>query len=165
MDFSGYRQAIIHLAWFRDDKARYLIFGMVELRPNELPEAAGCPWKSFRVGSKGRKYLYYRRFALPVADSVEWYRGAASGDITLPQDPQKAPRRYGVRLNGGPFVEEPPWPHLVTSNDLVFAPDWMHGARTHFLFPKVIPPRSVVEIIQVRKEPRQTRGMAELRRC
>ena len=56
-----------------------------------------------------------------------------------------------MQLNGGPFVEEPPWPHLVTSNDLVFAPDWMHGARTHFLFPKSTPPRSVVEIIQVGK--------------
>ena len=151
MDFSGYRQAIIHLAWFRDDKVRHLIFGMVELRPNELSEAAGCPWKSFRSGSKGRKYLYYRRFALPVADAIEWYQEAASGDITLPQDPEEALSRDGVKLNGGPFVEEPPWPHLVNSNDLVFAPDWMHGARTHFLFPKVTPPKSVVEIMQVGK--------------
>lgn len=144
MDFSGYRQAIVHLAWFRDANVRHLIFGMVELRPNELPEAAGCPWKSSRVGSKGSKHLYYQRFALPVADAVAWYRGAASGDITLPEEPEKT-------LIGGPFVEEPPWPHLVTSNDLVFAPDWMHESRTHFLFPKATPPRSVVEGIKVGK--------------
>ena len=149
MDLSGYRQAIIHLAWFRDDKVRRLIFGMVELRPNELPEAAGCCWKSFRTESKSRKYLYYQRFALPVADAVEWYRGAAGGDLVLPQDPDTTPSRDRVPLNGGPFVEEPPWPHLVTSNELAFAPDWMHGSRTHFLFPTVTPPRSVVEIIQV----------------
>ena len=151
MDLSGYRQAIIHLAWFRDDDVRRLIFGMVELRPNELPEAAGCRWKSFRTEPKSRKHLHYQRFALPVADAVEWYRGAAGGDLALPQDPDTTPSTDRVPLNGGPFVEEPPWPHLVTSNDLVFAPDWMHGARTHFLFPEVTPPRSVVEIIQVGK--------------
>lgn len=59
---------------------------MVELRPNELPEAVSCPWKSFRSGSKGRKYLYYRLYALSVADAIEWYQGAANGDVTLPQD-------------------------------------------------------------------------------
>ena len=151
MDLSGYRQAIIHLAWFRDDKVRRLIFGMVELRPNEFPEAAGCCWKSFRTEPKSRKYLHYQRFALPVADAVEWYRRAARGAITLPRDPERTPGRDRVDLKGSPFVEEPPWPHLVTSNELAFAPDWMHGSRTHFLFPTVTPPRSVVEIIQVRK--------------
>ena len=49
MDLSGYRQATIHLAWIRDDKARRLLFGMVELRPNELPDAAGCRCKRFRA--------------------------------------------------------------------------------------------------------------------
>ena len=39
-------------------------------------------------------------------------------------------------LVGGPFLQEPPWPHLVTSNELIFAPDWLHGSRTHFLFPE-----------------------------
>ena len=151
MDLSGYRQATIHLAWFRDDKARHLIFGMIELRPNELPDATGCRCNSFRAEPKSRKYLHYQRFALPVADAVEWYQAATGGDIALPRDPERTPSSDKVQLVGGPFVAEPPWPHVVTSNDLVFAPDWMHGARTHFLFPKVTPPRSVVEIIQVDK--------------
>ena len=151
MDLSGYRQATIHLAWIRDDNARRLLFGMVELRPNELPDAAGCRYKSFRAEPKSRKYLHYQRFALPVADAVKWYQAAAGGNIALPPDPERTPGRDRVQLDGGPFVAEPPWPHLVTSNDLVFAPDWMHGARTHFLFPKETPPRSVVEIIQADK--------------
>ena len=151
MDLTGYRQAIIHLAWFRDDKIRRLIFGMVELRPNELPEAVGCRGKSFRAEPKSRKYLHYQRFALPVVDAIEWYRGAAGGDVALPRDPERTPGRDRVELKGSPFVEEPPWPHLVTSNELAFAPDWMHGSRTHFLFPTVTPPRSVVESIQVDK--------------
>ena len=45
MDFPEYRQAVIHLAWFRDDQVRHLLFGMVELRPNELPDTVGCPPK------------------------------------------------------------------------------------------------------------------------
>ena len=151
MDLSGYRQATIHLAWIRDDKARRLLFGMVELRPNELPDAAGCRCKRFRAEPKSRKYLHYQRFALPVAEAVQWYQAAAGGDIALPPDPERPLGGDRVQLDGGPFVAEPPWPHLVTSNDLVFAPDWMHGARTHFLFPKETPPRSVVEIIQADK--------------
>ena len=67
MDITGYRQAIIHLAWFRDDKVRHLLFGMVELRPNELPDAVGCPRKDFRIGNKGRKYsnsISFKRYCI-----------------------------------------------------------------------------------------------------
>ena len=150
MDLTGYRQGVVHLAWFRNDRSRHLIFGMVELRPMELPEAAGCRWKSFRAEPKSRKYLYYQRFALPVGDAVDWYRSAGGGNLALPRDPGQSARDDDERkVEGGPFVEEPPWPHLVTSNDLAFAPDWMHGSRTHFLFPKGTPPISVTESIQV----------------
>ena len=38
MDLSGYRQGVIHLAWFRDDRARFLLFGMVQLLPTEFPD-------------------------------------------------------------------------------------------------------------------------------
>lgn len=141
MDCTGYRQALIHLAWFRDDTSRYLLFGMVELRPNEFPDAVGCPEKERRIGNKGRKYLYYRRFVLPVADAIGWYETAAGGNLVFPSDPNDPTPGDGVKLEGGPFVEEPPWPHLSTSKELVFAPDWMQDSRRHFLLPKhVLPP-------------------------
>ena len=131
------------------------------------PDIYSSAWSSFgrtsfptqraaatRVAEPSRraaKYLHYQRFALPVADAVQWYQAAAGGEIALPPDPERTLGGDRVQLDGGPFVAEPPWPHLVTSNDLVFAPDWMHGARTHFLFPKETHPRSVVEIIQADK--------------
>ena len=152
MDVTGYRQAVIHLTWFRDDNVRYLLFGMVELRPNELPEVSGCPCKSSRAEGRSRRYLHYQRFALPVSAAVEWYRKAAGGDFTLPHDPsQRAQEDDAKEVGGGPFVEEPPWPNLVTSNDLAFAPDWMNGSRTHFLFPKQTPPRKIVDLLKIER--------------
>lgn len=150
MDLTGYHQAVVHLSWFRDDKTRHLLFGMVELRPNELPRSIGCPEKGFRAQPKSRKYLYYQRFSLPTREAVDWYRGAARGDLALPRGPERSGREDNAKpIECGPFVEDPPWPHLVTSNDLAFAPDWLHGSRTHFLFPEDVLPPDVAEIIQV----------------
>ena len=151
MDFTGYRQAVIHLAWFRDDQVRYLLFGMVELRPNEFPDAIGCPPKGFRVGNKGSKYLYYRRFVLSVPDVIDWYRNAADGNIILPHDPNHSTPGDGAKLEGGPFEPEPPWPHFVTSNELAFAPDWMRNSQTHFLFPKSVLSEKISEVIRINK--------------
>ncbi|MDE2742488.1 MAG: VPA1262 family N-terminal domain-containing protein [Gemmatimonadota bacterium] len=151
MDFTEYRQAVIHLAWFRDDQVRHLLFGMVELRPNEFPDAIGCPPKGFRVGNKGRKYLYYRRFVLSVEDAIAWYRKMADGNIVLPRDPNHSTPGDGAKLEGGPFEPEPPWPYFVTSNELAFAPDWMQDSRTHFLFPKNVLSPEVSAIIGMDK--------------
>ena len=153
MDFPEYRQAVIHLSWFRDDKVRHLLFGMIELRPNELPETESCCFpKAFRVGNKGRKYLYYRRFALPVKDAIDWYKNAAGGTPILPRDQNHPTPGDGANLQGGKFVQEPPWPHFVSSNELVFAPEWMHGSRTHFLFPEKVLSPEVNEIIRTDKD-------------
>ena len=43
MELNGYGQAVIHLAWIRNDETLHLLFGMVELRPTELPSDPGCP--------------------------------------------------------------------------------------------------------------------------
>ena len=152
MDLAGYRQAIIHLTWFRDDQVQHLLFGMVELRPNELPDAVGCPRKDFRVGNKGRKHLHYRRFVLSVPDAIDWYRNAADGNLILPHDPNHLTRGNGTKLEGGTSVqEEPPWPHFVTSNELAFAPDWMRDSRTHCLFPKNVLSEKISEVIRIDK--------------
>ena len=152
MDLTEYRQAIIHLAWFHDDQVQHLLFGMVELRPNELPDAVGCPRKDFRVGNKGRKHLHYRRFVLSVPDAIDWYRNAADGNLILPHDPNHRTKGDSTKLEGGTSVqEEPPWPHLVTSNELAFAPDWMQDSRTHCLFPKNVLSEKISEVIRIDK--------------
>ena len=152
MDFPEYHQAVIHLSWFRDGQVRHLLFGMIELRPNELPETESCVFpKAFRVGNKGSKHLYYRRFALPVADVIEWYKNAADGTPILPRDPNHPTLGDGKELQGRKFIQEPSWPYFVSSNELVFAPEWMHGSRTHFLFPENVLSPEVSEIIQSEK--------------
>lgn len=151
MDLTGYRQGIIHLAWFRDDNVHHLLFGMVELRPIEFPDAVGCPPKGFRAKNKTRKYLHYRRFVLSVEDAINWYQNATDGNLILPQDPNLPAPGDGEKLEGGPFVQEPPWPHFVTSNELVFAPDWMRDSRFHFLFPKNVLSKKISEIIRIDK--------------
>ena len=151
MDFDGYSQAVIHLAWFRDNNIRHLLFGMVELRPIEFPDNLGCSRKDARAEKRSCRYLHYRRFVLPVVDAIEWYRNAVDGCPVLPRDPKHRKPDDAAKLEGGPFFSEPPWPHFVTSNQLVFAPDWMHGSRAHFLFPKEIISGAVRELIRVRK--------------
>ena len=146
--WTGYRQAVIHLAWFRDDQVRHLLFGMVELLPSEFPETASCDVQSFRAKNKGRSSLHYRRFALAVADAIDWYERAIDGNLTLPTDPCRPTQGDGAELLGGPFVEKPTWPHLVTSNKLNFAPDWAQGSRAHFLYSKNDLPRRIKELIQ-----------------
>lgn len=148
-ELSGYRQGIIHLAWLRDDQTRFLLFGMVQLLPAEFPDARGCLPKCLRAKPRSRKYLHYRRFAGSAAAALDWYRSAVSGDpVTLPHDGYRTPGD-GARLESGPFLQEPPWTHLVTSKDLSFAPDWMNCSRTHFLIRKDPVPPFVSEIVQV----------------
>ena len=136
MDFTGYRQAVIHLAWARNAETAHLLFGMAELRPNELPDAVGCATRSFHAEPKCCESLHYQRFVLSATDALEWYEHAASGTLALPRESGQVALEDETELVGGPFLQEPPWPHLVTSNELIFAPDWLHGSRTHFLFPE-----------------------------
>ena len=138
MDSSAYGQAVIHLAWYRNDKICHLLFGMVELRPSELPRTLGCCMKSARVGNKGKRHVHYERFAVSVSQAIGWYEGVIGGRLVFPDDAQDSESSGNIDLHGGPFVQEPHWPELVASNDLVFAPDWMHGSGAHFLFPKQV---------------------------
>lgn len=146
MNIGGYGQALIHLAWYRNDKTCYLLFGMVELRPNELPPALGCSTKNHRQG-KGRKYVHYVRISISVDRAIDWYKAAVDGSLVFPEDRKYPASGTKGALHGGPFVQDPCWPEFVTSNNLVFAPDWMHGSRAHFLFPKSVLSPEIIEFI------------------
>ena len=106
MDFDAYGQAVVHLAWYRDDKSYHLVFGIVELHPSELPPALGCSMKSCRFRNKESKYLHYQRFAIPVADAIEWYEGAIGGHLVFPDEMRQVTAVDEARLYGGPFVQE-----------------------------------------------------------
>ena len=150
MESTRYRQAVIHLAWFRDDQVRHLLFGMVELRPDEFPNAVACSPHHHRAQSSTRKFLHYRRFVMQATDGIEWYASAARGNpIALPCDPNNPTPGDGAQLLSGEFVQEPHWPQTVASNGLIFAPDWIDSARAHFLFRKDHLPADVSTILQV----------------
>ena len=152
MDSTGYSQAVFHFAWFRDDHVRHLLFGMVEMRPSEFPDALGSPEYAHRATSKGRKYLYYRRFVMRAKDAITWYKSAADGSpITLPGDPNHPTPGDGAPLAASRFGQEPRWPETITSDDLVFAPDWMNHARVHFLVPQDPFPAKLCEILRVQR--------------
>ena len=130
--WADYGQAVVHLAWLRDDKVRHLLFGMVELRPQEFPAADSSPEQCHRAANKSRLYLHYRRFAMPVEEAIAWYEAAIEGNVALParDDDTSQP---SPTMQGGPFFMSPAWPRLIVSNKLDFAPDWMQGSRAHFL--------------------------------
>lgn len=152
MDSTGYSQAVFHFAWFRDDHVRHLLFGMVEMRPSEFPDALWSPEYAHRATSKGRKYLYYRRFVMRAKDAIEWYKSATDGSpITLPGDPNHPTPGDGAPLAAGRFGQEPRWPETITSDDLVIAPDWMTPARVHFLVPQEPLPANTSEILRVHR--------------
>ena len=134
--WADYGQVVVHLAWLRDDKVRHLLFGMVELRPQEFPAADSSPEQCCRAASKGRLYLYYRRFAMPVEEAIAWYEAAIEGNVALPASVDDNTPQSNPTMRGGPFFMSPAWPRLVVSNELDFAPDWMQGSRAHFLFTK-----------------------------
>ena len=69
------------------------------------------------------------------------------GRLNFPDDAGDSASAERIELRGGPFFHEPPWPGLVTSNDLVFAPDWMHGSNAHFLFPRMVVPSEIAEAV------------------
>ena len=127
-----YGQAVVHLAWLRDDKVRYLLFGMVELRPHEFPAADSSPEQHRQAANKSRLYLHYRRFVMPVEEAIAWYEAAIEGNVALPASDDNTPQSSQT-MRGGPFFMSPAWPRLVASNKLDFAPDWMQRSRAHFL--------------------------------
>ena len=138
--WSGYGQAIVHLAWLRDgDQIPHLLFGMVELRPCEFPLIHSSDEQQLPDGNgMSRSCLHYRRFALSVADAIGWYGRSMDGDVRMPVDHgNDRAGDGGARLRAGPFAGWPAWPTLAASNELDFAPDWVQGSRAHFLHSRV----------------------------
>lgn len=136
---SDYEHVIIHLAWYRDDNYRALIFGMLELVPKEFPKPISSSETSNRLGSKGRRYLYVRRFVMPVEQALKWYNQCRDGDIVLPEDGWDNPSCINKFLEISGLMEEPTWPQMVTTSDLPFVPDCHICPRVHHLIPVALP--------------------------
>ena len=127
-----YRHALIHLAWYREDRQRTLLFGMVELFPAEMPAPDSSEEMGQPLRAIGRQHwVYIRRFAMPVSDALNWYEECRKGRVRIPGEEEK-------ELVVNAFGQEPPWPHLLTTQKLPFHA-W-GSVRAHHLVQAAPPP-------------------------
>lgn len=136
-----YQYALVHLAWYRKDQARFLLFGMVELFPAEFPPPDPTPELSLRTRVLGRQdYLYLCRYGMSAADALGWYADCRAGTVALPEpgwEPGKSQRKC---LATTALHTEPAWPHLVSGTRLPFHAWGM--ARSHHLLQSGLPPEA-----------------------
>lgn len=135
-----YGRALLHLAWYRDDQQRFLIFAMVELFPLECPPPE--PTKEFSLKTRrfgNRSCVYLRRFPMTSREALAWYGACRDGSPVIPE----ADGQPLMQLKCTSFAEDPPWPSLVTSLDLPFH-SW-GTVRSHHLF-QANPPQDVSKI-------------------
>jgi hypothetical protein len=128
-----YGHALIHLAWYRADKARFLMFGFVELYPTEFPAPSGTPEQQFPTRRLGRQnYLYAKRTCMTAQAAVDWYLQCIGGTIMLPGDLDAKGNAKHLATAG--FVQEPRWPKLIMVPDTTpFIPYFWQAPRVHHL--------------------------------
>ncbi|WP_206782035.1 VPA1262 family N-terminal domain-containing protein [Azospirillum argentinense] len=131
-----YRHALIHLAWYRENRQRFLLFAMVELFPAELPLPDPTEEQTFAVRSLGRQHsVYLRRIPMTVQDALEWHKRALQGTVLVPDDTPTP-----VDLANSGFAQEPVWPYLLATRTLPFLP-WT-SVRAHLAVQRVLPPEA-----------------------
>ncbi len=130
---NDYGHALIHLAWYRADRARSLMFGVVELYPSEFPAPIGTAEKDFELRSFGNKNrLYVKRVCVPAKTAVEWYERCIHGVIEIPNDLDG--RGSPKLLSASGFAQEPQWPRLITASDRIpFVPQCWQAPKVHHL--------------------------------
>ncbi|SEH67337.1 VPA1262 family N-terminal domain-containing protein [Magnetospirillum fulvum] len=108
-----YGHACLHLAWYREDQERYLLFAMVELLPSEFPPPDSTEEQCLRTRSLGRRTaVYVRRDVLPATEALTWYEHCRDGHVRLPGS--------DVVLSTATLAQEPCWPFLTSTNNLPF---------------------------------------------
>ena len=85
---SDYHGALVRLTTMRAAKARYLLFGYVELFPRDTPVPEGFnagdrPWTVPNFG--GDVTLGVSALPMSVAAALAWYDQAAIGQVTIPR--------------------------------------------------------------------------------
>ena len=83
---SDYHGALVRLATMRADRKQYLLFGYVELFPQDLPvpesfNAGVKPWSC--PGLSGVTFGV-SAISMPVLDALSWYENASEGKVNIP---------------------------------------------------------------------------------
>ncbi len=127
-----YRYALIHLAWLVVQRQRYLVFGLVELFPFELPAPDATQEEAwhYRDDENAPHRVFVRRFLLPADEALRWYDECRVGRVVMPGETNPPPDKL-VATTG--LSEDPPWPGLVAANDLPFVSSAWGTVRIHHL--------------------------------
>jgi len=138
-DYGGAR---IHLAWFRNDQERHLLFGLMELVPEELmvsslprQEQALClNTNQFRRKFGDRCDLTIRRFNLSLTEALAWHELGRMKNVLLPLEGWNQNEEAKKSLTTSRWhKDDPPWPNLVTASHL---PCYPETVRVHHLWPR-----------------------------
>jgi len=135
-----YGDALVHLAWYRADQSRFLMFGLVELYPAEFPSPSEIAEQNLPLRRLGRRnYLYAKRIRMTAKAAVDWYVRCIGGTIELPGDFDS--RGNPKFLAAAGFVQEPRWPHLIAASDTYpfVSQFWQYPRMHHLLQPELLP--------------------------
>jgi hypothetical protein len=141
-----YGSAVLHLAWTaRQDRTRHLLFGFVELLPDEVPPPIDDGEYAIKL-TGGRHRGYARHLPLTVAQAVGWYEAALRGEVVRPAEDGTLPV-HGAQgtLTIPPVEQDPLWPATVCADSralLPFLSRWHDTPRVHH----ILGTRSVAQI-------------------
>lgn len=146
-----YNKALLHITWLvraHSDPKRLLVFGMMEMYPNEITSILSLPEQGQKFGSDR---LFYQRIPMDVEDAVCFYRSIAStgkipmiwnesGDIVILPDGSSTQDEF-KSISCGSMADIKTWPKFVVSkrddeNGRPFIPDSWGVCRIHQIFPK-----------------------------
>ncbi|MCL4545418.1 MAG: hypothetical protein M1118_12615 [Chloroflexi bacterium] len=127
-----YGDALIHIGWLVIQGKRFLVFGLVELFPSELPppdETPECTWDYRYRGITHRVYL--TRVRLSADAALSWYANCRSGKVILPGN--REPNALPKLLEVAEFWADPQWPNAVVANEIAFISRSWGTVRIHHL--------------------------------
>ena len=152
-----YGWAIIHLAWWRKEAQRQLVFGYIELLPTEFPEPSASAELDIKTAKfAARSDLNYKRFVTRADEAIEWYERYA-----VSQEKTSLPMSGDKLLEAGNFEAEPTWGQTNyiadLANTLPFLGNQWGPVRAHSSYSKTLAP----DIRQVREYSAFTSWLSE----
>jgi len=127
-----YHHSLIHLAWLVVERQRYLVFGLVELFPAELPPPEGTREETwhYRDDEDVTHRIYVRRRRWSAAEALSWYDECRASRVVMPGE-KNSPAIKFLATTG--LSDDPPWPGLVAANDIPFVSGMWGTVRIHHL--------------------------------
>lgn len=132
---TDYRVAVIRLATLAHTQSNLLIFGWMELLPNEITS----PPEATRQADFGSDRYYFSRSVLPLVEGLAWYNAACAGIFTVP--------KATCTFVPGQIAPEPSTKRFVVRNDVPFSPDWHVTPRVHRLVPMGDPQGPLADLV------------------